>query len=235
MFLDLIFPRHCVGCGQPCGAFEHYVCADCWGAFEAIEAPRCSSCGVGFEGAVADQTVCCPKCTELDPVFDSGLSLLQFKGLTRSFIHTLKYERGLFLKKDLERLLRSLPDAACWVEDAYLVPVPLHKKRQRQRGFNQSEFLAQALEKVAQTRGVVKLLNRVRATQAQVHLTRQQRAQNVRNAFALNSKVFFDKQGTYILVDDVYTTGATLQACAQVLRKCGLEREQIRILTLAHG
>lgn len=232
-FLDIFFPRDCIECHTPCGRHEHFICAQCWEQLPRIEAPRCITCARGFDGAVEDATVRCPGCIELDPAFEAGLSLFKLEGPARTCVHTLKYHHGLFLKKDLARIVAATPELSSWVEDATLVPVPLHKKRQRARGFNQSTFLAEAFSQAAPCKGVVPLLERIRATPPQTHLNRKERSTNVRNAFALNSKLPFDKQGAYLLVDDVYTTGATLQACARVLRQAGAHR--VRILTFAHG
>ncbi len=230
--MDLVFPRHCVGCGCACEGHENYLCARCFRTLRFMTEPRCRTCGLAFEGAVeAGSQRRCPGCVALEPLFDWGFSLLPFEDVGQRLVHTLKYKSGLFLKNDLRRLLGQTPKD--FLKDTYLVPVPLHKKRQRARGFNQSHFLAEVLVQETQALAVVPLLERVRATQTQVGLRRDQRAENVKNAFALNCNVNWDKDGTYVLVDDVYTTGATLQACAQVLHQGGIRK--LRVWTLAHG
>lgn len=121
-----------------------------------------------------------------------------------------------------------------YIRDAVLVPVPLHPVRLRERGFNQSEHIARMLAHCSDnTARVEKLLVRSHYTQSQTHLNRAARSQNVKNAFALAHDAVLDSKNSYIIVDDVFTTGSTLNACAQTLRKAGATR--LKVATIGHG
>jgi ComF family protein len=135
---------------------------------------------------------------------------------------------------DLPSLILSNPDFLDHLEDAVLVPVPLHRRRLRQRGYNQSVWIAEALSACFDIRLKVEpILVRTRNTRTQTRLSREARMANVKNAFALKPRTRLDKSRRYVVVDDVFTTGSTLDACAGVLLEAGLE--QVDIAALGHG
>ena len=123
--------------------------------------------------------------------------------------------------------------APSYLESGYLVPVPLHKRKLRERGFNQSRLLAGAFSDLVGGLPVVDALERVKDTESQTRLKRPERKKNVKNAFAISSDIHLNMSKICIVVDDVFTTGATLNACCTKLRKAGVTR--LRVLTLAHG
>ena len=152
----------------------------------------------------------------------------------RQLIHHLKYNNGLYLIKDLRSLIRQLPHLKKICQDAVLVPVPLHPTKFRERGFNQSQVFAQALQKTLNVNIQVKvILVRTRFTQSQTTLSREERMRNIREAFTLAPNIKLDFEKKYILVDDVFTTGSTANACAKVLKKAGIQT--IELITLGHG
>jgi len=176
----------------------------------------------------------CPHCAELNPVFDEGKTLFLAKGPGRELVHALKYESGFYVLRDIARMIRAAPDYVAYLEDAVLVPVPLHAVKERERGYNQSDRIAGTLAAAAGgTSRVEKLLVRTKFTQTQTRLDRDDRHRNMKNAFALAPEAVVIPDQTYILVDDVFTTGSTLNACAEVLRKAGAKR--IKVATLGHG
>jgi len=120
-----------------------------------------------------------------------------------------------------------------FVRGAVLVPVPLHPRRFRWRGFNQARWVADALVAEGNAAGVEELLVRVRDTPQQTRLNRVAREENMKGAFALRSGVTMNLATRYIVVDDVFTTGATLNACAKVLRHAGAEN--LDVASLGHG
>ena len=131
---------------------------------------------------------------------------------------------------EIMRLAEWLP---YFLEGSYLVPVPLHKRKLRERGFNQSRFLADAFSDLVGNLPVVDALIRIKDTKSQTRLKRPDRMKNAKNAFAMSDDTHLDMKKDCIVVDDVFTTGATLNACCTELRKAGAER--LRVLTLAHG
>jgi ComF family protein len=127
----------------------------------------------------------------------------------------------------------DLPEVVEHVRGAVLVPVPLHPARERWRGFNQSALLAKAFARELSVAGCAGLLERARNTATQTRLTREERLRNMRNAFALKAGAELRADLTYIVVDDVFTTGSTLNECCRVLRRSGAKT--LKVLTFAHG
>lgn len=234
MFLEVFFPRSCVscGCGVENSGYEH-LCGDCARELFLIAPPNCRTCGYPFHGMLAGPRAC-PHCAELDPVFEEGKALFLAKGPGRELVHELKYQSGFYILRDIERMARGAQNYLDYLSEAVLVPVPLHAVKLRERGYNQSERIAGALAKATEGRSrVEKLLVRTKFTQTQTRLNREARHRNVKNAFALAPDAVVIPEHQYILVDDVFTTGSTLNACAAVLRKAGAE--YIKVATLGHG
>jgi competence protein ComFC len=231
---DLLFPRSCVHCAD---AIENspydFLCASCARELLPCLPPACNTCGYPFYGILAGPRVC-PHCAELSPMFDQGKTLFLAKGAGRSLLHELKYRSGFYILKDLHKMVAGTRHYLHYLEGAILVPVPLHPTKQRERGFNQSEKIAQMLAAAVDGRSEVQnLLLRFRYTQTQTRLNQTERHRNVKNAFALapNTVLFCDQP--YILVDDVFTTGSTLNACASVLRDAGAQH--VNVVTIGHG
>lgn len=190
------------------------------------------SVAIHFFGMLAGARVC-PHCAELTPQFDEGKTLFLAKGAGRTLLHELKYRGGFYVLEDIARMVRSTGHMLDYLSDAQLVPVPLHPDKLRERGFNQSEKLASLLAQCAEASRVSDILIRTRFTQTQTKFDRKIRHQNVKNAFAMARDARVIPELTYILVDDVFTTGSTLNACASVLRQAGAT--QIKVATLGHG
>lgn len=231
--LDVVFPRWCVGCGGvvEAAACQH-VCEDCLEKIEFSRVPHCSTCGWPFPGEVSGPRRC-PNCVDLDPEFDEGRTGMLLRGPARAFVHELKYHAGWHLRGDLLTLLKRMDPLREFVRDAVLVPVPLHPKRFRWRGFNQARWVADTLVVVGKAAKVEELLVRVRDTPQQTRLDRAAREKNMKNAFALKSGAKIDPAVRYIVVDDVFTTGATLNACAKILRESGAN--SLDVASLGHG
>ena len=232
--LDTFMPGDCPGCGEPVekGLYRR-LCEWCARGIEWIRRPFCECCGSPLPGV---NTVGgdCPHCRELQPSFNSGRALFLLTGTGRNFVHGVKYHGDRSLLVDLPSLMEQSPDFRDHIEGAILVPVPLHRRRLRARGYNQSAWIAEALA-VSGGSDVEAhfLLKRIRNTRTQTTLSREQRMRNVKNAFALYPGKRLDGTRRYVIVDDVFTTGATLEACARVLREAGVE--QVDVAALGHG
>ncbi len=232
-FLDLVYPRDCVNCGDLVeGERFDYICSRCVDELYRVEPPWCSTCGFPFYGKLEGDRNC-PHCVELDPVFEKGRTLFLYRALGRNLKHELKYNRAHFLLGDFRRLIQEAKDLEVFLAGAILVPVPLHPRKLRERGFNQSLLLARCIAKVSGDLPVDNLLERIIDTSSQTRLGREQRIKNMERAFALkaDAQIFVEKK--YVVVDDVFTTGATLNACCATLQKAGAEK--LRVLTLGHG
>lgn len=230
---DLLFPPICHLCKeylpQP-GAVQ--LCPECLAKAPPLLSPKCSCCGHPFESTVGSDHLCGP-CITAPPPFSSARAALLFAGGTRELIHQFKYNKRVLLRRPLGLLAAAyLDDFAGEFRADLIVPVPLHTKRLRQRGFNQAILLGE----IFSHRWGVPLsrnnLRRIRWTEPQVNLGATERAANVKGAFALNDAQTIAGQRIF-LVDDVYTTGSTVKECCRVLTKGGAA--EIAVLTVARG
>lgn len=206
-------------------------CSTCESSIEFIKTPRCQVCSQPFDGMAGEFE--CPNCRGAAFHFEFAVSVVRSRGVVRELIHRLKYNREIWLVKVLSRILeRGLADDRLSGEkfDA-IVPVALHSKRLREREFNQSALLAAHLSRATGI-PVCDVLTRSRYTGTQTALDRGERRQNLRNAFSLRKNASVTDQNL-LLIDDVLTTGSTLDACAAVLLEQGAE--SVRALTLARG
>ncbi|MDQ8198047.1 phosphoribosyltransferase family protein [Pelagicoccus enzymogenes] len=172
-------------------------------------------------------------CEHLQPAFGQGWSIALFRGPLRELIYALKYKQGLWALRDLRELAATAPGLARFAGDAVLVPVPLHPRKQRERGYNQSELLVRMLLETLPDCRFEDLLVRSVDTVSQTQFDRKQRIRNLKNAFSLRQKRAIDPAQRYIIVDDVFTTGSTVNACAAALRRAGAR--SIDVLTIGHG
>ena len=258
--LDFVFPRDCFYCKKPLYYRQKgFICDECFGKFIFNRGVCCRCCGralmteavrgksdedgnetehfhdkkVTSEPQIAvTEGIRCLNCTEMQPFFDGGISLFAFTDVGRAFIHTLKYHNGTYLRGDLQRLFLHERERLRDLKGAVFVPVPLHFFRKWKRGYNQSDLIANALARHVGGR-IQRLLRRKRYTPSQTSLTKAQRIENVRGAFGLCRFVKIDPQAMYVLTDDVFTTGSTLNECARVLKENGAT--VVRVFTLAHG
>lgn len=231
--LDIVFPRSCLSCGNgvDVGPFRH-ICQKCSSRLVYATPPHCTTCGYPFWGA-AEENRSCEHCYHLRPVFSKGKTICLFRGPIRRMVHALKYESALYVLANIAPLIDRNPGVRDFLGGAVLVPVPLHPRKLRERGYNQSQYLAEHFCKEVSGGAVANLLIRKKDTQSQTGFDLKARKENLKNAFALAPKMSIDLSLRYILVDDVFTTGSTLNACAAVLRKAGVVH--LDVATLAHG
>jgi ComF family protein len=231
--LGFLFPEICQLCGeQRATAEDGYVCGRCWSHVRFIKPPFCERCGLPFEGDLTTPFECA-NCREMDLHFSAARSAVVARGAVREIIHRYKYQRALWFEPFLAGLLlRETVPALRDQRWDLIVPVPLHPLKLREREFNQAERLAVCLGKAASIPVNKRLLRRVRFTNTQTRLTRPERAANMRGAFAMRGSAQLDGERV-ILVDDVFTTGATTSACAQTLLAAGAG--EVCVWTVARG
>ena len=226
--LSVVLAPACAACGEP---LEHPtrgpVCFVCWHSILPLTPPLCDSCGDPLPSwrVISVPLARCPRCRRTRPAVDRGRAIGSYEGALRAIVHALKYEGRRSLARPLADLMRERGADVLSGSDC-LVPVPLHPARRRTRGFNQALDLARHLG-----RPVRKALRRIRATPTQTGLPAAQRHRNVRDAFALAPRTPSLSGATVVLVDDVSTTGATLEACARVLKAAGAR--EVRALLAA--
>jgi len=217
-----------------------YLCQECSNSFISVESPICLSCGIMFKSREGEDHICGECITSPKKIRRSRAPGVYDEAFMR-VIHCLKYKGKIQLAKPLGMLLFSA-FMGCWDKESIdiIVPVPLHIKRFRERGFNQSFLLIKHWVQLAKSLSInfahieinKHLLLRNRWTQPQTGLGRKQRAANIKNAFSINkSSNIIEKK--ILLVDDVYTTGATANECAKVLLRGGAE--SVDVLTLARA
>lgn len=231
---DVVFPPVCIHCDGLCehSSYRH-ICVRCAPLITRVGPPHCETCGHPFFGDVEGERMC-PHCVGLHPAFREGRTVTLFKGPARDLIHALKYRGGLHVLADLERVIRSNPHVTEFIRGAVLVPVPLHPRKERERGYNQSHLLALTLARAVDGAATVApVLRRVVDTQSQTAYDREERRTNLKNAFALVSGATITPAYHYILVDDVFTTGSTLNSCARELRRAG--GLNLDVVTFGHG
>jgi competence protein ComFC len=184
-----IFPHACEICGAAeAGPEESFICGRCRelrDAIEPVEAPFCQKCGLWFQGEMTTEFRCA-NCADLKLAFTCARAATKFKGLTKEVIHRYKYQRCEWFEPFLGELLiaEALPDLTENPIDL-IVPIPLHKRKKRSRGFNQAERLAKRLAQQAEV-PMADLLRRIIDTDSQAQLDREERLANVRNAFAFS-------------------------------------------------
>lgn len=220
-FLDIIYPSQCVGCGR----YGAKICANCKKDIQVIKPPLCDFCGIQLT-----QEGVCATCQNEKPAFNQLRSVAAYQGSLRQAVHNLKYHRdvslGLYLAKPMIKLFRNLH----WKVDI-IVPVPLGSIRLKERGYNQASLLAYPIALATSTRYEPKALRRIRETESQVELTMEARRQNVNGAFLGISTYVHSKR--ILIVDDVATSCATLNACAIALLSAGADC--VYALTLARA
>lgn len=232
IFAGLVFPRLCGGCGEQLDSPESHLCWDCRSDIQPVVHPFCSVCGNPFEGRM-DHEFVCHTCHTERPHFDRARCAARYRGVLPELIRGLKYNAWFWMLPDLTDLLEAAyrshyagnpPD--------FITGVPLFPRRNRFRTYNQSALLARSLARRLHIPCRTFALLRVRDTQTQTHLTAPERASNVRAAFQVPLPPMVAGR-RILLIDDVMTTGATVNECARALKLAGAAN--VLVLTLARG
>ena len=235
--LDGLYPPSCAVCGV---SLKHgrALCDACDRDLPRLAAPFCECCGEMFQGKI-DGPFACPNCHELAYAFEFARPAMVRDERTLDLIHRLKYNRQIHLARELGRLARESfadPRLVPALEGSWpLVPVPLHRRRLQHRHFNQAWEIARVLGGHTGL-PVLTALCRTRQTDTQTRLTRKQRMENLRGAFAITRQgrrwIESSPDGA-VLIDDVLTTGSTVNECAKTLKHAGFQR--IFVVTVMRG
>jgi len=210
MALNLLFPQWCIGCGRE----GDVICYSCRSSLPRVMPPLCPRCGRPQPSGIL-----CPSCVSWQAEIDGIRSPFRFDGVMRQAVYQLKYRNLRALAAPLAQLLNDYLITNP-VPGEVLVPVPLHRKRLRERGYNQSSLLARKLGKLINLPVVDDCLIRQRSAPPQARTSSvEERQRNVADAFACCNQRLRDKQ--VLLIDDVSTSGATLDACAAALKAAG--------------
>jgi ComF family protein len=217
--LDVLLPPLCHICHSfiP-DANELHICPACREKLPLVSSPLCPLCGIPFAGTGGDHR--CGACLANPPHFDTARAHFLYEGPIRELIHTFKYNRLTHLRKPLALL--ALAEAGDVMNHApqLIVPVPLHRSRLRERGFNQAVLIGQTLSRRLSLPMQPDALARTRQTEPQIELSAAERRQNVKGAFSVRKPDLVAGK-RILLVDDVMTTGSTMDECARELKKAG--------------
>jgi len=208
--LDWIYPPVCASCGEP----GYRVCESCRAKIKFIRGEGCLICG----GPISKGNSICNECRLRPPNYSAVRSLAVYEGVVRDCIHALKYDNNRGLGEYFAELLGKLFAKTDWQVD-FIMPVPLSSKRLAKRGYNQAACIAKPLASYLGIPYHPFGIQHLRDTPSQVGLSAEARRQNVKEAFAAIPEIVVEKR--VLVVDDVMTTGATLEACAAVLRAAG--------------
>lgn len=234
--LGLFYPEVCQLCkAEPAAPRDGFVGPKCWSQVRFIRPPFCERCGLPYQGEITTSLVC-SNCNELKLYFSSARSAVVAKTVVLDAIHQFKYSRALWFETFLADLLvREAAPVLRGQNWDFLAPVPLHSLKEREREFNQSAVLARRLSRATGIPCNEKILRRTIPTATQTRLSREKRAANMKNAFMVPrgapSAALAGRR--VVLVDDVFTTGATTNACARALRAAGAA--EVCVWTVARG
>lgn len=227
--VDIVLPPRCPVNGQIVDA-QGMISHDAWAQLEFISSPYCDHCGAPFEFEMNSDGKCID-CLNNPPVHDGARAALRYNETSRDLILGFKHGDKTHIAPSFVPWLRRSGAEFLSLTD-YLVPVPLHSKRLLARRYNQAAIISQTISKEMDIPHFSDALRRTRATVSQGHLSSDQRSKNVEKAFEINPRYAKDLDGkTVTLIDDVYTTGATVNECAKTLKTSGVAH--VYVLTLA--
>ncbi|HEU5397191.1 MAG TPA: ComF family protein [Verrucomicrobiae bacterium] len=231
--LSFLYPEVCALCQvHRASVRDGFVCAECRQDVRFVRPPFCRRCGLPFDGEVTAEFEC-SNCRDLTLHFSSARSAVIARTVVLEAIHRFKYSRHLWFEPFLAELFLREAVPALRVQPADLiVPVPLFPAREREREFNQAERLAAHLSAASGIRLEKRLLQRVLPTLTQTHLSKTGRAGNIQGDFNVRADAKLNGERV-VLVDDVFTTGATTSECARILRRAGAG--EVAVWTVARG
>lgn len=235
--LNILFPRRCPVCGEIVKPAGSLICPSCVRELSFVKSPVCKKCGK----EIVDETMeFCEDCMSHRHAFEYGVALLNYDETARRAMAQIKYNNkreyldffGAAMAKRYEKTIRRMEVDA-------IVPVPIHRSRLRWRGFNQAELLADILGERLGIPVRPELLVRTKRTLPQKELSASERLKNLTGAFCAG-QVLAQSDGVadvrrVLLVDDIYTTGSTIEACARVLRAAGIERVYAAVICITGG
>jgi ComF family protein len=229
---DLVFPPRCMACGVLlAGPGGESFCSPCYSLIRFVAAPLCPCCGIPLTGAGADHL--CGDCLVSRPPYTIARAVARYEAVLLDVIHIFKYKGKITTGEVLGKIMadHAYPDFSI-ADYSLIIPVPLHPKRLRERGFNQAVILAREISNRFSIPLDFLTLRRHVFTEPQVNLGKDRRTANVRGAFVVKDGKKIQGQ-KIILVDDVYTTGSTVKECAGALMKHGAQ--EVAVLTLARA
>lgn len=231
--LSWILPKRCLKCGDIVAEDGGGLCGDCWSHLTFISDPQCKCCGYPFEVSLNNLPgdMYCAPCLDQKPLYRAARSALIYNEHSKPILLRFKHGDATYQAPILSQWMKGA-DPDLFHPQKILVPVPLHWTRLFKRRYNQAALLAKNLQNQTQNEVILDGLIRTKATQSQGHLSPQDRVKNVKKVFKVNEKRLSKIQNQdIILVDDVLTSGATVEECTRTLLEAGAK--SVDVLTLA--
>lgn len=226
--LGVLYPQTCCFCGK---ISKEHICKECIEKITYIEEPVCKKCGKPIR---YKETEYCGDCEKTAFSYEQGKSVWLHTDVVRWSIYQFKYHNrriyGKFYAQELFRIYGG------WVRQNkidVIIPIPLHKKRQRKRGYNQSELIARQLGKLLHLPVNAKAVVRKRNTKPQKELSHKERRHNLKEAFCVTKH--WKGKGNVLLIDDIYTTGNTIDSVAKLLRQKGADKVWFLTISIGQG
>lgn len=230
-FIDLLYPRRCPVCDEIVMPKGRLICPQCIKLLSFVKGPVCKKCGKEVFGSEIEY---CFDCVKHKRSFEYGRALIHYEEHGKDSMAKIKYKNkreyldfyGEAISLRYEKLIRRMnPDA--------LIPVPVHPSRKKERGFNQAELLARKIGKPFDLPIYPDILVRNKKTMPQKELNPTERLKNLEEAFGPGKRIAGMNQ--VILIDDIYTTGSTMEACTRVLKKCGIKKVYFLTICIGRG
>jgi ComF family protein len=227
---DFFFPPQCLLCNTFFTPEKsRYFCNKCYDDFSFVKSPVCEKCGLPFQTQTGEDHLC-GQCITGKHFFDKARSISTYDGTLRKAFHGFKYNEKSLLSKPLSQILAAYGgNLLNQKEYDAIVPVPLHSKRLRQRGYNQALILARTAGKAWGIKVDIKSLKRVKWTTPQTVLSKNERQKSIRGSFNCSPERVRGKN--LLIIDDIYTSGSTVSECARILKKNGALK--VDVLTFA--
>lgn len=232
---DFLFPRRCPLCDRPLSKEEGLVCPSCKSLLSPLPPPYCTKCGRSLPNTNENY---CEICKKHHFSFDRGFSLWEYNRAVRKSLHYFKYKgRKEYAKFYAKELFLSFPFLFDKLRIKALIPVPIHKKRYEERGYNQALALAEELSLLSGLPVLSEFLIRTKNTLPQNKLSESERKKNLEAAFSINtsSPHYFSPIEAVLLIDDIYTTGSTADTCSLLLKEAGILHVYVLCLSSSHS
>ncbi|QEK11303.1 ComF family protein [Crassaminicella thermophila] len=231
--LDFLYPRniYCIVCKKGIKKTQKYsLCKSCYEKIKFIDLCACEKCGKPLEKLYLPTK--CPDCLKTEHIFTKAFSCVVYDDNMKQLVHRLKYGKERYIAYHMAEIMVDKLKKEGLSEIDFVIPVPLHKRKERERGFNQAYLLAKYIGKAMDWNADRKNLVKIKETLSQNQLSKDERKKNLKNVFSVVSKDIY-KGKTILMVDDVYTTGNTIDACSKEILKAS--PKNIFVISFATG
>ena len=216
--IELLYPRRCPICDKIVPYNEGLACRKCYKELVFIENPTCKKCGKQIS---VEESEYCYDCCRYNYSYNSGKALLQYNEIMKKSLSRYKYGgRQEYSIWYTDELLKRYQNYINMIKPDVLIPVPIYKGRYKKRGFNQAELISRGISKATGIKTYVKILERIHNTVPQSSLASKERKRNLEQVFMVKKSIKGIK--SVLLIDDIYTTGSTIEACSRVLKNAGV-------------